>query len=229
MYANHVRFYPRHRYVGAFTDVVINPRRACLGVCVCVCVCARARVCVCVRVSVCPRVPTGLCLMVSKFVLYHIIRSHMRNWRRRKCTCARECGCFWYALAYLAYMVRASLLSGHISPMERLFVTLSRTQWATKVKVVVGICIKRLRSRVTRRNMSDNSMLIIPTYRGQLLRLTYSEAPEGSYLTIVSNIQPCPMRIYTNLKNLFLEQSFKKSLMDFVSFPWTCIVNDAKS
>ena len=49
--------------------------------------------------------------MVSKFVLYHIIRSHMRNWPRRKCTCARECGCFWYALAHLAYMVRASLIA----------------------------------------------------------------------------------------------------------------------
>ena len=59
------------------------------------------------------RVPTGLCLMVSKLVLNHIIRSHMCNWARRNCTCARECGFFWYPLAYLAYMVRASLKRNH--------------------------------------------------------------------------------------------------------------------
>ena len=40
-------------------------------------------------------------------------------------------------------------LSGHISPMERLFVlkTLSRTQQATKVKKIVGFSLKPLRCR----------------------------------------------------------------------------------
>ena len=62
--------------------------------------------------------------------------------------------------------VSVCLLS-HISPTERLFVlkTLSRTQRATKVKKFVGICLKRLRSRVMLRNMSGKAnMLIIPTY-----------------------------------------------------------------
>ena len=56
---------------------------------------------------------------------------------------------------------------GHISPTERLFVlkTLSRTQRATKVKKFVGICLKRLHSRVMPRNMSEKAnMLIIQTY-----------------------------------------------------------------
>ena len=50
-------------------------------------------------------------------------------------------------------------LLSHISPMERLLVlkTLSRTQRETKVKKFVGICLKRLRSRVMRRSN-------IPTY-----------------------------------------------------------------
>ena len=62
-------------------------------------------------------------------------------------------------------------LLSHISPTEHLFVlkTLSRTQRATKVKKFVGICPKRLRSRVMPRNMSEKAnMLIIPTYRCQL-------------------------------------------------------------
>ena len=46
-----------------------------------------------------------------------------------------------------------------VSPMERLFVLkmLSRTQRATKVKKFVGICLKRLRSRVMPRNMSEKA------------------------------------------------------------------------
>ena len=55
----------------------------------------------------------------------------------------------------------------HISPTERLFVlkTLSRTQQATKVKKFVGICLKRLRSRVIPRNISEKAnMQIVPTY-----------------------------------------------------------------
>ena len=54
------------------------------------------------------------------------------------------------------------------SPMERLFVLkkLSRTQRATKVQIFVGICLKRLRSRVMPRNMKGKAnMRIIPTYR----------------------------------------------------------------
>ena len=56
-------------------------------------------------------------------------------------------------------------LLSHISPTDRLFVlkTLSRTQRATKVKKFVRICLKRLRSRVMPRNMSEkaNNMLIV--------------------------------------------------------------------
>ena len=73
----------------------------------------------------------------------------------------------------LSVCVCVCLLS-HIPPMERLFVlkTLSRTQRATKVKKFVGICLKRLRSRVMPRNMSEKAnMLIIPTYRCQLFPL----------------------------------------------------------
>ena len=85
-------------------------------------------------------------------------------------------------------------LLSHISPTERLFVlkTLSRTQRATKVKKFVGICLKRLRSRVMPRNMSEKAnMLIIPTYRCQLSPLDTQRRARG-YLTIVNNIQPCP-------------------------------------
>ena len=66
----------------------------------------------------------------------------------------------------LSVCVCVCLLS-HISPTERLFVlkTLSHTQRATKVKKFVGICLKRLRSRVMPRNMSEKAnMLIISTY-----------------------------------------------------------------
>ena len=85
-------------------------------------------------------------------------------------------------------------LSSHISPTERLFVlkTLSRTQRATKVKKFVGICLKRLRSRVMPRNMSEKAnMLIIPTYRYQLSPLD-TQRRARRYPTIVNNIQPCP-------------------------------------
>ena len=62
--------------------------------------------------------------------------------------------------------VSVCLLS-HISPTERLFIlkTLSRTQQATKVKNFVGICLKRLCSRVMLQNMSEKAnMIIFPTY-----------------------------------------------------------------
>ena len=89
--------------------------------------------------------------------------------------------------------VSVCLLS-HISPTERLFIlkTLSRTQRATKVKKFVGICLKRLRSRVMPRNMSEKAnMLIIPTYRCQLSPLD-TQRRARVYPTIVNNIQPCP-------------------------------------
>ena len=85
-------------------------------------------------------------------------------------------------------------LLSHISPTERLFVlkTLSRTQRATKVKKFVGIFLKRLRSRVIPRNMSEKAnMLIIPTYRCQLSPLDTQRRARG-YSTIANNIQPCP-------------------------------------
>ena len=91
--------------------------------------------------------------------------------------------------------VSVCLLS-HTSPMERLFVlkTMSRIQRATKVKIFVGICLKRLHSRVMPRNMSKKAnMLIIPTYRGQLSPLDTQRSARG-YPTIVNNIQPCPKR-----------------------------------
>ena len=92
------------------------------------------------------------------------------------------------------YVCLSVCLLSHISPTERLFVlkTLSRTQRATKVKTFVGICLKRLRSRVMPRNMSEKSiMLIIPTYRCQLSLLD-TQRRERGYPTIVNNIQPCP-------------------------------------
>ena len=85
-------------------------------------------------------------------------------------------------------------LLSHISPTERLFVlkTLSRNQRETKVKKFVGICLKRLRSRVMPRNMSEKAnMLIIPTYRCQLSPLDIQRRARG-YPTIVNNIQSCP-------------------------------------
>ena len=69
--------------------------------------------------------------------------------------------------ARVTVVVLCVCLLSHISPMERLFVLkmLSRTQRATKVKKFVGICLKRLRSRVMPRNMSEKAnMLIIPNY-----------------------------------------------------------------
>ena len=89
--------------------------------------------------------------------------------------------------------VSVCLLS-HISPTEHLFVlkSLSRTQRATKVKKFVGICLKRLCSRIMPRNMSEKAnMLIIPTYRCQLSPLDTQRRTRG-YPTIINNIQPCP-------------------------------------
>ena len=85
-------------------------------------------------------------------------------------------------------------LLSHISPTERLFVlkTLSRTQRTTKVKKFVGISLKRLRSRVMPRNISEKAnMLIFPTYPCQLSPLD-TQRMVRVYPTIVNNIQPCP-------------------------------------
>ena len=87
-------------------------------------------------------------------------------------------------------------LLSHISPTEHLFVlkTLSRTQRATKVKKFVGICLKRLRSRVMPRNMSEKAnMLIFRLTRGRLSPLDTQRSARG-YPTIVNNVQPCPKR-----------------------------------
>ena len=68
---------------------------------------------------------------------------------------------------YSSWVGLSVCLLSHISHTERLFVlkTLSRTQRATKVRKFVGICLKRLRSRVMPRNMSEKAnMLIFPTY-----------------------------------------------------------------
>ena len=53
------------------------------------------------------------------------------------------------ACAARVTVVGSVCLSGHISPMERLFVlkTLSRTERATKVKMFVGFSLKPLRCR----------------------------------------------------------------------------------
>ena len=98
--------------------------------------------------------------------------------------------CTWVCLCVC---VCVCLLS-HISPTERLFVpkTLSCTQRAMKVKKFVGICLKRLHSRVMPRNMSEKAnMLIILTYRCQLSPLDTQRRARG-YPTIVNNIHPCP-------------------------------------
>ena len=100
----------------------------------------------------------------------------------------------WVCLCVCLSVCLSVCLLSHISPTERLFVLkmLSRTQRATKVKIFVGICLKRLRSRVMPRNMSEKAnMLIIPTYRCQLSPLDTQRRARG-YPTIVNNIQPCP-------------------------------------
>ena len=99
----------------------------------------------------------------------------------------------WVCLCVCVSVCLCVCLLSHISPTERLFVlkTLSRTQRATKVKKFVGICLKRLRSRVMPRNMSEKAnMLIIPTYRCQLSPL--DTAMGRGYPNGVNNIQPCP-------------------------------------
>ena len=86
--------------------------------------------------------------------------------------------CTWVCV----YVCLSVCLLSHISLMELLFVlkTLSRTQRARKVKIFVGICLKRLRSRVMPRNMNEkaNNYSHLPAF--SFLRLTPSKAPEGT-------------------------------------------------
>ena len=93
----------------------------------------------------------------------------------------------------LQYLGLCVCLLSHISPTARLFIlkTLSRTQRTTNVKKFVGICLKRLRSRVMPRNMSEKANMLIPTYPRQLSLLNTKRSTRG-YPTIVNNIQPCP-------------------------------------
>ena len=68
------------------------------------------------------------------------------------------------------------------------------TCWHMNVKKIVGICLKRLRSRVMPRNTSEKAnMLIFRLTRGQLSPLDGRRSARG-YPTIVNNIQPCPKR-----------------------------------
>ena len=71
---------------------------------------------------------------------------------------------------YCTWVCVSVWLLSHISPIECLFVlkTLSRSERAMKVKKFVGICLKRLRSRVMPRNMSEEANMLI------YLRSTFS-------------------------------------------------------
>ena len=60
------------------------------------------------------------------------------------------------------------------------------------VKKFVGICLKRLHSRVMPRNTSEKAnMLIYRLTRGQLSTLNAQRSVRG-YTRIVNDIQPCP-------------------------------------
>ena len=80
-----------------------------------------------------------------------------------------------------------------VSLLKRVFVLkmLAHNQRATKVKIFVGICLKRLRSRVMPRNMSEKANMLIT--RGQFSPLNTQRSVNG-YPTIVNNIQPCQKR-----------------------------------
>ena len=68
------------------------------------------------------------------------------------------------------------------------------TWWHMNVKKFVGICLKRLRSRVMPRNTSEKAnMLISRLTRGQLSPLDAQRSVRG-YPGIVNDIQPCPKR-----------------------------------
>ena len=87
----------------------------------------------------------------------------VRRTRARHAVCAE--GLHFSAFHWVCVSVNTHLTYGAF--LERLFVlkTLSRTQRATKVKKFVGICLKRLHSRVILQNMSKTAnMLIFMTY-----------------------------------------------------------------
>ena len=94
--------------------------------------------------------------------------------------------CNWVCLCLCVCLV------SQISLIERLFVlkTLSPTQRETKIKTLVGICLKRPRSRVVQRNTSEKSNMLTS---GQLSPLDPQQSARG-YPMIVNNIQPCPKR-----------------------------------
>ena len=71
------------------------------------------------------------------------------------------------------------------------------TWWHMNVKIFVGICLKRLRSRDMPRNTSEKAnMLIYRLTRGQPSPLNNFDAQENvrGYPGIVNDIQPCPKR-----------------------------------
>ena len=68
------------------------------------------------------------------------------------------------------------------------------TWWHMNVKKFVGICLKRLRSRVMPRNTSEKAnMLIYRLTRGQLPPLDAQRNVRG-YPGIVNDYQSCPKR-----------------------------------
>ena len=81
------------------------------------------------------------------------------------------------------------------SLLKRLFVlkTLSHTQRATKVKKIVGICLKptAFKSYAAKQERRSQYANYCDLPAVSFLRLTHSEASEG-YPTIVNNIQLCP-------------------------------------
>ena len=107
----------------------------------------------------------------------------MRSEGYSSCQCSSVC---------LSVCLSVCPLVGN-SLLKRVFVLkmLAHNQRATKVKIFVGICLKRLRSRVIPRNMSEKANMLIT--RGQFSPLNTQRSVNG-YPTIVNNIQPCQKR-----------------------------------
>ena len=136
-------------------------------------------------------------LMKCACVFIHLGNSVVRGMRRRFCTSVlfinprRACVTAVVSVC-LSVCLSVCPLVGN-SLFKRVFVlkTLSQTQRATKVKKFVGICLKRLRSRVMPRNLSEKANILI--IRGQFSPLDTRRSVRG-YPTIVNNIRPCPQR-----------------------------------
>ena len=130
-----------------------------------------------------PRAPLLVCLPNIIIIIIIIIIINHRRACAVRVTVVGSCVC-----------VSVFVSLSHISLTERLFVlkTLSRTHRETKVKIFVGICLKRLRSRVTPRNMSEKANVQMFT-RGQLSPLDIQRSARG-YPTTVNNIWPCLKR-----------------------------------